>query len=254
MFGVEKLVTSKLHEAVSNKRIFTVDRHIGLVCANMHRVYTVQCEVMSVPLSIQSVAGLIADARQVVGRARDEAANYRFTYAQPIPLKVGLLVSELFIAMFTVCPPPLQHLVDRVSGFMHVYTLYSAVRPFGCSIMFGSYGPDGPALYMADPSGVAWVSHLPLSTEQLLYSTLLYCTVLYCTVLQGYYGCAVGKAKQAAKTEIEKLQVCIRSRVYPLSVHWLRSSHVSDEGVDLSGAGKGGCKSVSFVISIPEPV
>ena len=24
---------------------------------------------------------------------------------------------------------------------------------------------------------------------------------------QGYYGCAVGKAKQAAKTEIEKLKV-----------------------------------------------
>ncbi len=37
---------------------------------------------------LQAVAGLIADARQVVGRARDEAANYRFTYAQPIPLKV----------------------------------------------------------------------------------------------------------------------------------------------------------------------
>jgi len=27
--------------------------------------------------------------------------------------------------------------------------------------------------------------------------------------LQGYYGCAVGKAKQAAKTEIEKLKVTI---------------------------------------------
>ena len=25
--------------------------------------------------------------------------------------------------------------------------------------------------------------------------------------LQGYYGCAVGKAKQAAKTEIEKLKL-----------------------------------------------
>ena len=26
-------------------------------------------------------------------------------------------------------------------------------------------------------------------------------------VLQGYYGCAIGKAKQNAKTEIEKLKV-----------------------------------------------
>lgn len=27
--------------------------------------------------------------------------------------------------------------------------------------------------------------------------------------LQGYNGCAVGKAKQAAKTELEKLKVCL---------------------------------------------
>ncbi len=32
VFGVEKLITSKLYEIHSNKRIFTVDRHIGLVC------------------------------------------------------------------------------------------------------------------------------------------------------------------------------------------------------------------------------
>lgn len=31
VLGVEKLITSKLHEASSNKRIFTVDRHIGIV-------------------------------------------------------------------------------------------------------------------------------------------------------------------------------------------------------------------------------
>ena len=31
VFGVEKLVTSKLHEPTSNKRIFTIDKHIGVV-------------------------------------------------------------------------------------------------------------------------------------------------------------------------------------------------------------------------------
>ena len=35
VFGVEKLVTSKLHEEGSNKRIFTVDRHIGIVRVNV---------------------------------------------------------------------------------------------------------------------------------------------------------------------------------------------------------------------------
>ena len=31
VFGVEKLVLSKLYEAGANKRIFHIDRHIGLV-------------------------------------------------------------------------------------------------------------------------------------------------------------------------------------------------------------------------------
>ena len=31
VFGVEKLITSKLHEVKSNKRIFTVDHNIGVV-------------------------------------------------------------------------------------------------------------------------------------------------------------------------------------------------------------------------------
>ena len=102
---------------------------------------------------------------------------------------------------FTFVSSPPQHLVDRVSGFMHVYTLYSAVRPFGCTALFASCGPEGPALYMADPSGVAWVCY-----------NYECCVCVYglrlCVCLQGYYGCAVGKAKQAAKTEIEKLKVC----------------------------------------------
>ena len=31
VFGVEKLVTSKLYEAGTGKRIFTIDRHVGMV-------------------------------------------------------------------------------------------------------------------------------------------------------------------------------------------------------------------------------
>jgi Proteasome subunit len=42
--------------------------------------------------------------------------------------------------------------------YMHAYTLYSAVRPFGCSVALGSYDEvDGPQLYMVDPSGVSFV-------------------------------------------------------------------------------------------------
>ncbi|GIY60430.1 proteasome subunit alpha type-3 [Caerostris darwini] len=135
VFAVEKLVTSKLYEAGANKRIFTVDRHVGM-----------------------AVAGLIADARQVVETARKEAATYRSDYNDAIPLKF---------------------LKDRVAMYMHAYTLYSSLRPYGASVILGAYEYDGPQMYCIDPSGTSW----------------------------GYYGCAIGKAKQAAKTEMEKLKL-----------------------------------------------
>uniref|UniRef100_A0A4W5M3B2 Proteasome subunit alpha type n=1 Tax=Hucho hucho TaxID=62062 RepID=A0A4W5M3B2_9TELE len=136
VFGVEKLVLSKLYEQGSNKRIFNVDRHVGM-----------------------AVAGLLADARSLSEVAREEASNFRSNYGHNIPLK---------------------YLSERVAMYVHAYTLYSAVRPFGCSFIFGSYDQDdGPQLYMVDPSGISF----------------------------GYWGCAIGKAKQAAKTEIEKLQM-----------------------------------------------
>ncbi len=106
-----------------------------------------------------TVTGLLADGRALVDVAAEEAANYRSDFGSDIPLK---------------------YLVDRVSGYMHAYTLYSAVRPFGTNVMLGTYNKDeGARLYSVEPSGVA----------------------------RGYWGCAAGKAKQQAKTEIEKLKL-----------------------------------------------
>ncbi|KAB0374568.1 hypothetical protein FD755_013060 [Muntiacus reevesi] len=148
VFGVEKLVLSKLYEEGSNKRLFNVDRHVGM-----------------------AVAGLLADARSLADIAREEASNFRSNFGYNIPLK---------------------HLADRVAMYVHAYTLYSAVRPFGCSFMLGSYSVnDGAQLYMIDPSGVSY----------------------------GYWGCAIGKARQAAKTEIEKLQLLL-SNIFPISMSW----------------------------------
>ena len=42
--------------------------------------------------------------------------------------------------------------------YLHAYTLYSSVRPFGCSVMIGSYDSKGPQLYVIDPSGLCHVS------------------------------------------------------------------------------------------------
>ncbi|KAJ8919493.1 hypothetical protein NQ315_002114 [Exocentrus adspersus] len=135
VLAAEKLILSKLHETGTNKRIFNIDKHIGM-----------------------AFSGLIADARQIVEIARKEASNYRLQYGVNIPLK---------------------YLNDRVSMYMHAYTLYSAVRPYGCSVILASYEENEPVMYLIDPSGVSY----------------------------GYHGCATGKAKQSAKTEIEKLKL-----------------------------------------------
>lgn len=70
---------------------------------------------------------------------------------------------------------------------------------FCYSVMLGSYdATEDPLLYMVDPSGLSWVSYC---SDKLQNNPTLH------SVLQGYKGVAIGKAKQAAKTELEKLKV-----------------------------------------------
>lgn len=59
----------------------------------------------------------------------------------------------------------MKYLNDRVSMYVHAYTLYSAVRPFGSSLIIGAYDPDdGSQMYMIDPSGVSYVSYYFIKT------------------------------------------------------------------------------------------
>ena len=39
VFAVEKIITSKLHEPASSKRIFTIDRHVGIVRLLLFVIY-----------------------------------------------------------------------------------------------------------------------------------------------------------------------------------------------------------------------
>jgi len=135
VLAVEKIVSSKLLVPGSNRRIQSIDLHAGM-----------------------ATAGLLADGRHVINRARDEAAQYKDTYRVPAPAKI---------------------IADRVGQYVAAYTLYSSVRPFGISAIIGCVDDNGPGLYMVEPSGVYW----------------------------GYHGCAIGKGKQLAKTEIEKLKL-----------------------------------------------
>ncbi|CAI5515572.1 unnamed protein product [Closterium sp. Naga37s-1] len=135
VMGVEKLLVSKMQVQGSNRRIHIVDKHAGI-----------------------AVAGLVADGRQVVNRARNEAVNYKSFFAHMIPLKV---------------------LADRMASYAHYFTLYWWTRPLGSSVLLAGYDRDGPQLYCIEPSGVTY----------------------------RYHGTAVGKGRQAAKTEIEKLKL-----------------------------------------------
>ena len=102
--------------------------------------------------------GLAPDARQIVARARAECSQYLSFYGDRIPAQI---------------------LADRMAHYMHMFTLYWSVRPFGASALLACKDADGYALYLLEPSGEC----------------------------QRYHGNAVGKGRQAAKNEIEKLEL-----------------------------------------------
>ncbi|KAI0907542.1 nucleophile aminohydrolase [Ustulina deusta] len=161
VLAVEKVVTSKLLKPGANKRIATVDKHLGVV-----------------------YSGMVPDGHHFVDRARDEARAWRETFKTPIST---------------------SDLASRMGGYLQAYTLYQSVRPFGITAIIGGFnseleapvdgevgsGPSvgpggkiegshgGPGLYMIEPSGMYW----------------------------GYYGAATGKGRQAAKAELEKLNL-----------------------------------------------
>lgn len=150
---------------------------------------------------------MIPDGRHLVSRARDEAASWRTSYKSPIPS---------------------SSLAFRVGSYVQAYTLYSSVRPFGVTTILGGWdsedakpvdgqvgsGPKegggsksmsvklgGPGLYMIEPSGLYWVSKVFLDE---ILSTFLYNVLRH---PKGYYGAATGKGRQAAKAELEKLDL-----------------------------------------------
>lgn len=113
VLAAEKLIVGRMLVRKTNKRLYTIDNHCGM-----------------------ALAGLVADARQIVNRARSEASDYRGFYGGSIPGNV---------------------LNDRLSGFVHTTTLYWYARPFGASVLLASYEPqNGPCLFNIEPSGVSY--------------------------------------------------------------------------------------------------
>jgi 20S proteasome subunit alpha 7 len=112
ILGVEKLIVSKMLEPSGNRRIYSVDLHIGATSA-----------------------GLTADAKHLVVRARQEAKQFKKFYDSPIPS---------------------QLLCDRISNYAQAHTLYASVRPFGVCLLLAGWDQDGPHLHMIEPSGLSF--------------------------------------------------------------------------------------------------
>lgn len=173
VLAVEKVVQSKLLVPAANRRIQTVDRHIGIV-----RPLLLLPRIRLNACTKQASAGLLADSRHIANRTFEEARSYIDLRRELPSVKVSPPTIPYSVPR-SLLTPPSQWLAGRMGGYVQAYTLYSSVRPFGCSTIFAGADRSGPQLYLIEPSGVSY----------------------------GYHGAAVGKGRQLAKTELEKLKL-----------------------------------------------
>ncbi|CAB1329367.1 unnamed protein product [Coregonus sp. 'balchen'] len=115
VLGVEKKTVAKLQD----------DRTVRKICALDDNVF-------------MAFAGLTADARIVVNRARVECQSHRLTVEDPVTV---------------------EYITRFISSIKQRYTQSNGRRPFGISSLLVGFDFDGtPHLYQTDPSGTyhAW--------------------------------------------------------------------------------------------------
>ena len=105
----DKRIASRLILPESIEKMFKIDDHIGF-----------------------ATSGLVADARQLVDRARVECQVNRITYASPIPVDT---------------------LAKKICDFKQSFTQYGGARPYGTALLIGGVADDGIHLFETDPSG-----------------------------------------------------------------------------------------------------
>ena len=112
VFAVEKKKSELQEVTSSSEKIFKIDDHIGV-----------------------AIAGLTADARVLIDKARVQAQVHQLSYDEKISVKDATL---------SICE------------YKQAFTQNAGVRPFGVSFLIAGIDESGPSLYLTDPSGAMW--------------------------------------------------------------------------------------------------
>ncbi len=102
-------------------------------------------------------------------------------------------------------------LSERVAHYVHYFTLHGSLRPFGAAVILAAYDDElnEPQLYAH-----CYRLHIINPYDIVVYPSLMRVFqwgLRYVIDPSGmsyrYFGCAIGKGHQAAKTELEKLKL-----------------------------------------------